>query len=66
MWLHEVAVGGLLFSPMLTFILAGLLLTWLCYRLLLVLGWHQRLWASAWFYLSVFICSLAMTLGVMG
>lgn len=42
MWLHEVAVGGLLFSPILTFILAGLLLTWLCYRLLLALGWHQH------------------------
>jgi hypothetical protein len=48
MWLHEIPVGGLLISPMVLFVLLGMVLTLLTFLLLRKLGWHQQLWKSAW------------------
>ena len=60
MWLHEIPVGGLLISPMVLFVLLGMVLTLLTFLLLRKLGWHQQLWKSAWVYLSLFICFVAL------
>ncbi|MCG8394994.1 MAG: DUF1656 domain-containing protein [Pseudomonadales bacterium] len=65
MWLHEIPIGGLLISPMVLFVLVSLLLTLLTYLLLRKLGWHRRVWKGAWFYVSLFICFVALSLGVM-
>ena len=62
MWLHEIPVGGLLISPMVLFVLLGMVLTLLTFLLLRKLCWHQQLWKSAWVYLSLFICFVALFL----
>ena len=41
MWLHEIPVGGLLISPMVLFVLLGMVLTLLTFLLLRKLGPHQ-------------------------
>ena len=35
----------------------------LTYLLLRKLGWHRRVWKGAWFYVSLFICFVALSLG---
>lgn len=66
MWLHDFAVGGMLFSPMLVFVLVAALCTLLTYQCLRILGWHAWIWKDAWFYLSVFICFVAAGVRLMG
>ena len=61
MWLHEIPVGGLLVSPMVLFVLLGLLLTALTWWVLRLLDWHQQIWKAAWLYLSLFVCYLALS-----
>ncbi|MED5389728.1 MAG: DUF1656 domain-containing protein [Pseudomonadota bacterium] len=65
MWLHEIPVGGLLISPMVLFVLLAMALTLMTYLLLRQLGWHQQLWKSAWVYLSLFICFVALSLRIL-
>ncbi len=65
MWLHEMPVGGLLVSPMVLFVLLALTCTALSWLALRQLGWHRQVWKAPWFYLSLFICFLALTLRVL-
>jgi hypothetical protein len=62
MWLHEIPVGGMLFSPMVLLVLLALVLTLASHLLLRQLGWHHLIWKGAWFYLSLFICFVALSL----
>ncbi|MBQ24472.1 DUF1656 domain-containing protein [Alcanivorax sp.] len=62
MWLHEIPVGGMLFSPMVLLVLLALTLTLMTYLLLRQLGWHRQVWKGAWFYLSLFVCFVALSL----
>jgi len=62
MWLHEIPVGGMLFSPMVLLVLLALTLTLMAYLLLRQLGWHRQVWKGAWFYLSLFVCFVALSL----
>ena len=65
MWLHEIPVGGLLVSPMVVFVLVALALTAVSGWLLRQLGWHRAIWKGPWFYLSLFVCYLALTLSLL-
>ncbi|MEP5230618.1 MAG: DUF1656 domain-containing protein [Alloalcanivorax sp.] len=62
MWLHEIPVGGMLFSPMVLLVLLALVLTLVTHLLLRQLGWHHQIWKGAWFYLSLFVCFVALSL----
>lgn len=62
MWLHEIPVGGMLFSPMVLLVLLALALTLVSHLLLRQLGWHHQIWKGAWFYLSLFVCFVALSL----
>ena len=62
MWLHEMPVGGLLVSPMVLFVLVSLACTAASWLALRQLGWHRAIWKGPWFYLSLFVCYLALTL----
>ncbi|EDX90858.1 MULTISPECIES: DUF1656 domain-containing protein [unclassified Alcanivorax] len=62
MWLHEIPVGGMLFSPMVLLVLLALVLTLVSHLLLRQLGWHHQIWKGAWFYLSLFVCFVALSL----
>ena len=62
MWLHEIPVGGMLFRPMVLLVLLSLALTFMSYLLLRQLGWHRQVWKGAWFYLSLFVCFVALSL----
>ena len=65
MWLHEIPVGGLLISPMVLYDQLGMVIGPVTFALLRKLGWHQQLWKSAWVYLSLFICFVALSLRVL-
>lgn len=66
MLLREIAVGGLLFSPLIIFILISALLTigtrYLIHSLTLT-GW---IWRGAWFDVSLFFCFLALSIAILG
>ena len=62
MWLHEIPVGGMLFSRMVLLVLLALVLTLVSHLLLRQLGWHHQIWKGAWFYLSLFVCFVALSL----
>ncbi len=62
MWLHEIPVGGMLFCPMLLLVLLALVLTLVSHLLLRQLCLHHQIWKGAWFYLSLFVCFVALSL----
>ena len=62
MWLHEIPGGGMLFSRMVLLVLLALVLTLVSHLLLRQLGWHHQIWKGAWFYLSLFVCFVALSL----
>lgn len=66
MLLHEIAIGGLLFSPLIIFILISVLLTlgtrYLIHSLTLT-GW---IWRGAWFDVALFFCFLALSVAILG
>ncbi|WKE65676.1 DUF1656 domain-containing protein [Gallaecimonas kandeliae] len=64
--LHELAFGGLLFSPLLVFVLAALVLTLASRLLLQALSLHKWIWKDAWFDLSLFVCYMALVIRVLG
>ena len=52
----------MLFSPMVLLVLLALVLTLVSHLLLRQLGWHHQIWKGAWFYLSLFVCFVALSL----
>lgn len=59
--LHELGIGGLLFSPLLVMVPVALLLAYLIRLLLHQLDWRRYIWKEAWFDVGVFVCFLALT-----
>ncbi|WP_439134906.1 DUF1656 domain-containing protein [Pseudomaricurvus sp.] len=59
--LHELGVGGLLFSPLLAMVPVALLLAYLTRLLLYKLDWRRYIWKEAWFDVGLFVCFLALT-----
>ena len=43
-------------------VLLALVLTLVSHLLLRQLGWHHQIWKGAWFYLSLFVCFVALSL----
>lgn len=64
--LHELALGGLLFSPLLVLGLAAFLLTMVTRFLLYRFALGQFIWKDAWFEVSLFICYLALLVYLIG
>ncbi len=58
--LHELALGGLLFSPLVVFAFCAFLLTMATRLLLFKLALRQHIWKDAWFDVSLFVCYLAL------
>lgn len=59
--LHEMGIGGLLFSPLVVMIPVAFLLCLLVRQLLHQLGWRRNIWREAWFDAGLFVCFLALT-----
>lgn len=69
--LKEIAIGGMLFSPLVICIPLAMLLTWLLQRVLHWSGLRAWLWKDAmvkeaWFDISLFILFLALTVALAG
>lgn len=58
--LHEMGIGGLLFSPLVVMILVAFLLCLAIRQVLHQLGWRRYLWREAWFDAGLFVCFLAL------
>ena len=66
MWLREIAIGGLMFSPFLFFLGCAAALTVASAWALRLAGLQHRVWKDAWFYLSLFTCYVALSLKMLG
>lgn len=66
MLLHEIAIGGLLFSPLIIFILISLALTVGTRYLIHSLALTDWIWRGAWFEVSLFFCFLALCTAMLG
>lgn len=58
--LHEIGIGGLLFSPLVVMVPLAFLLCLLSRQLLHQLGWRRYIWREAWFDVGLFVCFLAL------
>jgi len=56
--LHELDIGGLLFSPLVVFIPLAFVLTWATRWVLHSFNLRQFLWKEAWFNVGLFVCYL--------
>ncbi len=66
MLLHEISIGGLLFSPLIMFILISMLLTLATRYLIHSLSLTGWIWRGAWFDVSLFFCFLALSIAILG
>ncbi|WP_336368023.1 DUF1656 domain-containing protein [Marinobacter sp. C2H3] len=57
--LHELALGGLLFSPLVAFVPVAVLLTLATRVVLHQLDLRRRIWRDAWFDVGLFVCFLS-------
>lgn len=57
--LHEISLGGMLFSPLLVLIPVAFVLAAVTRLTLHYLGLRRYIWKEAWFDVAVFICYLA-------
>ncbi|EKE75981.1 DUF1656 domain-containing protein [Gallaecimonas xiamenensis] len=64
--LHELALGGLLFSPLVVFALLALLMALATRLLLHKLALGKWIWKDAWFDVSLFVCYLALAVYLLG
>lgn len=64
--LHEIALGGLLISPLVLFALGAFLLTMTTRIALHKFALRQRIWKDAWFDVSLFVCYLALFIYLIG
>ncbi|MFM2481221.1 DUF1656 domain-containing protein [Celerinatantimonas sp. YJH-8] len=64
--LEELALGGLLFSPLIVFAPVAFLLAIVTRLILHKLNLHQKIWKVAWFEVSLFVCYLALVVYLFG
>ncbi|WP_115720512.1 DUF1656 domain-containing protein [Gallaecimonas mangrovi] len=64
--LHEMALGGLLFSPFVVFAFMGFVMTLATRLVLHKLALRRWIWKEAWFDVSLFICYLALSIFLLG
>ena len=66
MWLREITIGGLMFSPFPLFLIFGLMLTGLCALVVRNSRLQQYIWRDAWFFLSLWVCLSALSVYLFG
>lgn len=66
MLLHEIPIGGLLFSPLIIFVLISVLLTIGIRYLIHSLALTDWIWRGAWFEVSLFFGFLALCIAILG
>jgi hypothetical protein len=64
--LHEISIGGMLFSPLLVLMPAAFLLAAVTRLILHYLGLRRYIWKEAWFDVAMFICYLAVVVYLFG
>ncbi len=64
--LEEVAVGGLLFSPLVLFIPIALIIAYLLRLFLYKTGYYTKFWKPAWIEVSLFVFILFFTIRLFG
>jgi hypothetical protein len=64
--LHEISIGGMLFSPLLVLMPAAFLLAAATRLILHRLGLRRYIWKEAWFDVAMFICYLAVVVYLFG
>ncbi len=64
--LHEISIGGMLFSPLLVLMPAAFLLAAVTRLILHHLGLRRYIWKEAWFDVAMFICYLAVVVYLFG
>ncbi|MDO6442723.1 MULTISPECIES: DUF1656 domain-containing protein [unclassified Marinobacter] len=64
--LHEMSIGGMLFSPLLVIAPLAFILTAATRLLLHYLGLRRYIWKEAWFDVGVFVCYLAAIVYLFG
>ncbi|WP_018984281.1 DUF1656 domain-containing protein [Salinimonas chungwhensis] len=64
--LEEVAVGGMLFSPLIVFIPIAFVFSVVTRFALFKTGTYQKLWRPAWCEVSLFVCYLAIVVLIAG
>ncbi len=64
--LEELALGGLLFSPLVIFAPMAFILSWITRLVLHKSGYYQKIWKVAWFEVSLYVCYLAIIVYLLG
>ncbi|WP_417516757.1 DUF1656 domain-containing protein [Marinobacter sp.] len=64
--LHEISIGGMLFSPLLVLAPLAFLLTAATRLVLHHSGLRRYIWREAWFDVAVFVCYLAAIVYLFG
>lgn len=62
----ELALGGLLFSPLVVWTPLAFLLSVLTRMVLYRSGLYQRIWKAAWFEVALYVCYLALVVYILG
>ncbi|MBM6552199.1 DUF1656 domain-containing protein [Marinomonas ostreistagni] len=63
---QELALGGLLFSPLVLFALLAFGLSWLTRLALYKTGLYLKIWRVAWFEVGLYVCYLALVVFWLG
>ncbi|AMF92211.1 DUF1656 domain-containing protein [Vibrio fluvialis] len=63
---EELALGGLLFSPLVVFVPMAFILSCLTRFVLHTTGVYHLLWKAAWFEVGLFVCYLAVVVHFFG
>ena len=63
---EEVALGGLLFSPLVLFAPLAFVLSWITRVVLYKTGLYAKIWRAAWFEVGLYVCYLALVVYLLG
>lgn len=63
---QELALAGLLFSPLVLFAPLAFLLSWLTRVMLYKTGLYLKIWRVAWFEVGLYVCYLALVVYLLG
>ncbi|MDC0610700.1 DUF1656 domain-containing protein [Vibrio sp.] len=63
---QEIAIGGLLFSPLVLFIPMALILSYLMRLVMYKTGLYSRFWKPAWIEVSLFVFILFFIIRILG
>lgn len=64
--LHEMSIGGMLFSPFVVLLPMAFVLAAATRLTMHHLGWRRYIWKEAWFDVAAFVCYLAAIVYLFG